>query len=228
MGWFDGNPAHLWEHPPAENARRYVDCLGGIEATLVRAKSYAEEGDLRFAATLLGHAVFAEPDNAGARELLASVYERLGYGSENGTWRNFYLTGARELREGVQPVAIDTNNPELTAALTTEQLIDSLAVRINGPRAWHEHLVVDWVLTDENLRHRLTLSHGALTHLARPLAEPAKSAAALTLTLTKGQLLGMFAGQGLEEIKVDGDPRVLARLLSFLDEPDKGFAIVTP
>jgi alkyl sulfatase BDS1-like metallo-beta-lactamase superfamily hydrolase len=101
LGWFDGNPAHLWQHPPQENAKRYVECLGGTGAVVAKAREYADNGDLRFAAELLNHAVFASPGDTAAKDLLAQVYERLGFGAECGTWRNFYLTGAQELRHGV-------------------------------------------------------------------------------------------------------------------------------
>lgn len=225
LGWFDGNAAHLWEHPPVEIARRYVDALGGPAETLAKSRTYAEGGDLRFAATLLNHLVFAEPGDADAKEALAGVYERLGHGAENGTWRNFYLNSAMELRHGANAVAMDTANPEMSMALTTTMLLDSIAVRIDGPRAWDEDLTVDLVLTDEGDRHRLTLHNGALTH--RVVTGP-RTPAGLALTLTRPQLLGVLAGKGLGGIGVDGDPAVLARLFSYVTKPDPGFPVVTP
>ena len=228
LGWFDGNPAHLWEHPPVELAKRYVDLAGGPDAALAKAVGYIEDEDLRFAATLLNHLVFADPDNGQAREQLAGVYDRLGHGSENGTWRNFYLMAAVELRGGPGTVALDTTNPEMVMALTVEQLLDSVAVRIDGPRAWHESLVVDLALTDQQHRHRLILRNGALTHRAKPLAEAHREPAALTLTLTKPQLLGVLAGRGLDGVTVEGDPALLVRLFSYVAEPDTSFPIVTP
>ncbi|HEX7293598.1 MAG TPA: alkyl sulfatase dimerization domain-containing protein, partial [Solirubrobacterales bacterium] len=101
MGWFDGNPAHLWEHPPVEQARRYVEAIGGAEAVLAKARDSFVAGDYRWVAELVNHLVFAEPGNEEARELQADTLEQLGYGSENATWRNFFLIGAKELREGV-------------------------------------------------------------------------------------------------------------------------------
>ncbi len=101
MGWFDGNPAHLWEHPPQQRARRYVDAIGGAEAALEIAREACDAGDYRWAAELANHVVFADPDNTGARELQAEALEQLGYGAENATWRNFFLMGAQELREGI-------------------------------------------------------------------------------------------------------------------------------
>ncbi|RUP66031.1 Metallo-beta-lactamase superfamily protein [Streptomyces sp. NP10] len=226
LGWFNGNAATLWEHPPVELAKRYVDLAGGPERTLAKARDYIGHGDLRFAATLLNHLVFADPARTDAKEALAGVYDRLGHGAENGTWRNFYLTSAMELRHGENAALLDTGNPEMATALTTDMLLDSVAVRIDGPRAWHEDLTVDLVLTDEDARHRLTLHNGALTH--RTLAGEPRTPAGLTLTLTRPQLLGILAGQGLDGVTTDGDPAMLARLLSYVTAPDAGFPVVTP
>ncbi|GAB2922283.1 alkyl/aryl-sulfatase [Nonomuraea fastidiosa] len=225
LGWFDGNPAHLWEHPPVEQARRYVECMGGREGVLAFARRYLDDGDLRFAAALLNHAVFADEHDDQARSMLAEVYTRLGHGSENGTWRNFYLVGALELTGGVVPADIDTSSPELMAALTVEQIFESLAIRVDGPRAWEESLAIDWHLTDLNQYHRTTLSNGALIHQADP---PPRQPADLTLTLTKQQLLGLLTGRPADGIEHEGDMNVLARLIAVLEDPDPAFAIVTP
>ncbi|WP_037606932.1 alkyl/aryl-sulfatase [Streptacidiphilus rugosus] len=228
LGWFDGNPAHLWEHPPVELARRYVDLAGGPEQALATARGYAERGDLRFAATLLNHVVFAAPEDGRAREALAEVYTALGHGAENGTWRNFYLTGAQELRDAPVAQAVDTTNPEMAMALTVGMLIDSLAVSLDGPRAWHDALTVDLVLTDERRRYRLILSNGALTHRRSSVDEEPREPAGLTLTLDKPRLLGVLAGGGLDGVATQGDPGLLVRLLSYATRPDRAFPIVTP
>lgn len=228
LGWFDGNAAHLWEHPPVELAQRYVELAGGPEEALAKANGYVDKGDLRFAATVLNHIVFADPSNETAKQTLADVYTRLGHGSENGTWRNFYLTAALELRDGAGQILMDTTNPEMAMALTTEQLLDSIAVRVDGPRAWEEDLTIDLVLTDEQRRHRLTLHNGALTHRSAPQDEPPHTDAGLTLTLTKPQLLGILAGKGLTGVKTDGDPSLLSRVFAVVTESDKSFPVVTP
>ena len=225
MGWFDGNPTSLWQHPPQAAAARYVDVIGGQQAVLDKARSYADSGDLRFAAELLKHAVFADPDDTTARETLAGVYERLGYGAENATWRSFYLSGALELRHGIKPAPLGDLGAGMAAALTVEQLFDTLAIRVDGPRAASQALVIDWHVTDTGSTVRLALSNGALIQTENPKG---KAAADLTLTLTKAQLLGLLAGRGLDGIEHTGDPGSLTKLMALLDTPDPAFPIVTP
>ncbi|MEV0354811.1 alkyl sulfatase dimerization domain-containing protein [Nocardia sp. NPDC050697] len=228
MGWFDGNPAHLWEHPPVETARRYAADYGGVDALVAKGREYAERGDLRFAATLLNHAVFAEPGHDGARSALAAVYDRLGHGAENGTWRNFFLVGAGELRHGETEVDIDTADPQMMLALPIDMIIDALAVRIDGMRAADTDFTMDWHLTDLGGTVRLTLSRGALTRRTGTSEAPLRGKADVTLTLTKPALLAALGGGGLDGVEVDGDPRLLATLAGLLDTPDPRFPIVTP
>ncbi|MEU6846202.1 alkyl sulfatase dimerization domain-containing protein [Streptomyces sp. NPDC046716] len=223
MGWFDGNPAHLWQHPPQAQGERYVRALGGADRAVEAARAFADEGDLRFAAELASHVVFGAPDHTGARELLADVLTRLGYGAECSTWRNFFLEGAHELREGVPktPIALAAS---MASALSVTQLFDSLAIRVNGPRAWDLRLSILWNVIDLGETYRMELSNGTLIHYQNPR----DTTADLTLTLTKAQLLGMLAGHGLDGIGQQGDASVVALLLGLLDEPDPNFAIVTP
>ena len=225
MGWFDGNPTSLWQHPPQAVASRYVDVIGGQQAVLDKAATYREAGDLRFAAELLKHAVFAAPDDVAAKSALADVYQELGYGAENGTWRNFYLTGEKELRQGAMLPAVTDLGAGMIGALTVSQLCDSLAIRINGPRAAAESLVIECHFTDSGTTVRLALSNGALIQTENPRSVLAVD---LTLTLTEAQLLGLLGGQGLTGIEHTGDSAALGRLLALLDTPDQAFPIVTP
>ncbi|MGX1883929.1 alkyl/aryl-sulfatase [Streptomyces sp. NPDC055287] len=225
MGWFDGNPAHLWEHPPVEEAKRYVRAMGGVRATVAKAKSFARDGDLRFAATLLNHCVFARPEDRRARRELASVYERLGYATENAVWRNFCLTGALELREGVRPPSASTSGADLLTALTVDQLIDSVAIRVNGPRAWDVRVAMDWALPSLGRVWHLSLANGVLTYRSSGERSPG---AGVTLTMTKAQLLALLGGKGLGDIRAEGDPALLQRVWGVLDKPDPAFEIVAP
>ncbi len=133
LGWFDGNPAHLWEHPPVESAVRYVEFMGGAEAVVAKARESFDAGDLRWVVTVLNHVLFANPDHAAAQELQAAAFTQLGYGAENGTWRNFFLSGATELRDGNFGTPTASASPDILAALGIGQVFDALAIRVNGP-----------------------------------------------------------------------------------------------
>ncbi|GEK20814.1 alkyl/aryl-sulfatase [Cellulomonas xylanilytica] len=230
LGWFNGNPATLWEHTPVERAKRYVELGGGADAVVDKARASFEAGDYRWVAELVNHVVFAQPDHAAARELLADTYEQLGYGSENGTWRDFYLSGAVELRDGQFGTPTETNAPDVIAALTPSMLFDAIAIQVDGPKAWDEKLSIDVVLTDVDERYRLRLGNGVLTY-----SSAAQSGAAdVTLTTTRHRLPALAGGDltadGLARagIELSGDAAVLGRLGAVLDPGDKNFAIVTP
>ncbi|CAM3441475.1 alkyl/aryl-sulfatase [Isoptericola cucumis] len=228
LGFFDGNPAHLWEHTPVERAKRYAKLAGGVDALVSTARDAFDAGDFRWAAEVANHAVFAQPDHVAAREVLADTYEQLGYGSENGTWRDFYLAGAMELRDGQFGTPTETNAPDVVANLSPEMLFDAIAIQVNGPKAWGEKLTIDVVLTDSGTRYRLRLANGVLTYSAAAQQGDADA----TITATRASLPALAAGSpdalAAAGIEVAGDPSALGRLAAVLDPGDKNFAIVTP
>lgn len=180
MGWFDGNPGWLWPHPPEALAPRYVDALGGIDRVLELAREAFDAGDFRWAATLLDHAVFADSEHAAARGLYADTLEQLAYGAECATWRNFFLTGAAELRDGNPGSSGQVPAPTFFAQLTPDQIFDVLAISINGPRAWDLDLAIDFTFTEPDVNYRLTLRNGVLIHRKLP-ADPATANATVTV-----------------------------------------------
>ena len=225
LGWFDGNPAHLWEHVPVERAKRYVELAGGIDAIVAAAQVAFDAGDYRWAAEIANHAVFAQPDHAGAREVLADTYEQLGYGAENGTWRDFFLSGATELRSGQFGTPTATAAVDLLAELTPAMLFDALAIQVNGPAAWDERLSIDVVLTDSDERYRVRLANGVLTYSARPQRGDADATVTTTRRALPALATGALAQTGIE---VSGEESAIGRLLAVLAPGDPDFAIVTP
>lgn len=227
MGWFDGNPARLWPHPPQEAGPRYVAAMGGLDTVMRIARDAFDSGDYRWAATLLDHAIFTDENHAGVRELYADTLEQLGYGAECATWRNFFLSGATELRDGNFGTPVSTRAPSMLSQLTAEQMFDILAISVNGPRAWDLDLRLDVAFSDLGANYRLTLRNGVLVYRKRP-ADPATAGATITLA-GRMRLIAAAAGDvtspGLE---ISGDPAVLQALMAVLDRPDPDFAIVTP
>jgi alkyl sulfatase BDS1-like metallo-beta-lactamase superfamily hydrolase len=226
MGWFDGNPARLWPHTPSGLATRYVDAIGGVDRVVELAQAAYDSGDFRWAATLLDHAVFADETHASARSLYADTLEQLAYGAENGTWRNFFLSGATELREGNFGTPASTSAPAVVAQLTPQQLFDAIAISVNGPKAWDLTLAFDVTFTDLDRNYRVVLHNGVLNAVEK--AADAGSADA-TITTTKPRMIALVGGNltspGLD---IDGDAGVLQTLLGVLDTGDPAFDIVTP
>ncbi|MCU1370225.1 MAG: alkyl sulfatase-like hydrolase [Ilumatobacteraceae bacterium] len=239
LGWFDGNPAHLHPHPPAEAAKRYVDFMGGAEAVLDRARASFDEGDYRWVAEVVGHVVFADPSNAAARALEADALEQLGYQAESGPWRDFYLTGAQELRHGHPQLGISsTAAPDTVAAMTTEMLLDYLGVRIDGLAAAERAWAIDLTATDRGERWRVGIERGAL-HGIRLDADPeGLTAADLGLEGDHAPLAQLvFSTDPVGELatlvdagslRVTGDRAALDAFLATLDSFTLMFPIVTP
>lgn len=227
MGWFDGNPGRLWPHPPEALAPRYVEAMGGVDRVVDLARQAFDAGDFRWAATLLDHTIFTEGEHAGARALYADTLEQLAYGAENATWRNFFLSGATELRDGNFGTAVQVASPTMLSQLTPEQIFDSLAIRVNGPRSWDLDIAIDVAFADTAVNYRLALRNGVLVH--RKVAPNPATATVRVDLANKVRLLavavGDFSSPGLE---LSGDQSALQALLSVLDDPDTNFNIVTP
>ncbi|MCB0933653.1 MAG: MBL fold metallo-hydrolase [Mycobacterium sp.] len=227
MGWFDGNPGRLWQHPPEAAAPRYVDAMGGVDRVVQIAQEAFNSGDYRWAASLLDHVMFTDENHAGARSLYADTLEQLGFGAECAPWRNFFLSGATELRTGNFGTPVSTASTSMLSQLTPDQMLDILKLSVNGPRAWDLDLAVDIFFADLDANYRLTLRNGVLVHRKRP-AEP-ESAAATVRLASKMRLMaaamGDLSSPGLE---IAGDTGALQTLMSVVDKPDPGFNIITP
>jgi alkyl sulfatase BDS1-like metallo-beta-lactamase superfamily hydrolase len=230
LGWFDGNPAHLWQHPPQAAGERYVALAGGAEALLAHAREAFEQGDYRWVAEIVNHLVFADPDNDEARELQAHTLEQLAYGAENAPWRNFYLMGAEELRNGIAGTGASVP-PDFVVNLTDQQLFEMLAIQIDGPRAGERSITIHWRFTDSGDEYSLTLRNGVLTHrTGMPKAD-----ADATVSVDRAAINEVVAGHvtlpdlaASGRLSIDGDQSKLAELFGLLDPPDPNFPIVTP
>lgn len=227
MGWFDGNPGRLWAHPPEAIGPRYVEAMGGLDNVVKIAQQAFDNGDFRWAATLLDHAMFTDENHTAARQLYVETLQQLAYGSENGPWRNFFLAGATELADGNFGTPTQVAPETLMAQLSPEQIFDALAISVNGPKAWDLDLALDVTFLDSDTNYRLTLRNGVLVY--RKVNAEEATAGATVKVASKIRLLALAAGDltspGFELV---GDATVLQQLTESLDRPDPGFNIVTP
>ncbi|CCH76636.1 Alkyl/aryl-sulfatase BDS1 [Nostocoides japonicum T1-X7] len=227
LGWYDGNPARLWPHPPEAAATRYVALMGGADTVVAAARAACEEGDLRWAAQILDHVVFAEPHHAEGRELLADVFERLGFQAENATWRNAYLSGAAELRGRNLGTPTRGASADALNALAPDLLLDAVAIQVDGPAAWDLDLAIGWRFPDHGAAFRTTLRNGVFTPVRDGVGE-----VRATVTVPRAALgalaTGDLAAATMAGLLIEGDGAELASLLGVLQAGDPAFTIVEP
>ena len=163
-GWYDGNPANLDPLPPRDQAKKYIDYMGGADAVIAKAQGDFKAGNYRWVAQVMDQLVFADPSNKEARGLAADAFEQMGYAAQAAPWRNSFLLAAQRLRSGA-PAQSDTPaiTPEILHAMPATEMFDYLGTRIDGPRAGTAKIVINWRFTDTNETLVTTLAHGALT-----------------------------------------------------------------
>jgi alkyl sulfatase BDS1-like metallo-beta-lactamase superfamily hydrolase len=232
FGWYDANPAHLNTLPPADEGAKYVAAMGGADKVLEHGRTAYEAGEYRWAATLLNHLVFAEPDNAGAKTLLAATYDQLGYQAESGPWRDVYLTGAYELRHGAQGSGLKIESAaNMLRHMPLDRFFASMAARLNGPEADGKDTRINFIFTDAGESYVAWLENSVLQYRR---ADPDPGADA-TIKLTRDFLIRSATGQAgirdmifSKDLDVDGNRLALLSFFSLLDRPDGNFPIVTP
>jgi alkyl sulfatase BDS1-like metallo-beta-lactamase superfamily hydrolase len=231
LGWFDANPANLDQLPPVDAGKRYVKLAGGVKKVVAAAQRAYDAGEYRWAAELLKHAVYAEPKNKAAAELLAKTFDQMGYLAESGPWRNFYLTGALELRHG-RPHKGNAMTQALDLLQNTpvERFLERMAASLDGPKAGDSHLKINLVFSDLGDSYVLWIENAVL-HFKKA---PAAADAAATLTLTKAFYLRMMTGEvgGKDlllsnQVKIDGSKIELGRFFALFEKANELFPIVT-
>lgn len=232
LGWYDANPADLNPLPRSEAAKKTIDYMGGADAVLARAREDFKAGQYRWVASIMSQLVFADPDNKAARALGADALEQLGYQSEAATWRDAYLTGAAELRNGSpKPQAAAAANAELLKGVSIDLAFDFLGVRLNAAKAEGKHIVINWTFTDSGETQVMNLENSALTHRAGPLDDKADAGVKLsraTFDAISTKQRSMSAAVATGDAALSGNPLKLQELFAMFDEFAGGFAIVEP
>ncbi|MFL8991473.1 alkyl sulfatase dimerization domain-containing protein [Pseudomonas sp. QLc11A] len=230
MGFYDGNPANLNPLPPVETAKYTVEAMGGEAAVLEKMRAAMTKGEYRWAAQLGNQLLFANPDNSDARKAQAEALEQMGYQSENATWRNMYLTGAMELRNGVPPHAGTSVSVDMVRAMSPQMFFDFLAVRLDSEKAAGHDLTLNWTFEDLNKDFNLTLRNGVLTHRAGLNAQADASVTMSKATLEQISLKQLDIPTAIQKglIKLQGNGKKLGELMTSLDTFAPQFNIVTP
>ena len=234
FGWFDGNPANLHPLPPSSLASNYVEYMGGADAVIEKVKVDIDNGEYRWAATVLNHVVFDNPKNQDARNLLASVYKQLGYAAESGPWRNFYLTGAQELQSGI---LLDylfgvTTTDDILINLTLEDFYDYMAVRLDRRKLKGQEYQFNMVFPDIDEVISLHLVNDVLHNRPGVFVEDANA----TITMNKTTFNDIITQKstGVKkllagEIKIEGSRKDYSSFQNLIKDPfNLLFNIVEP
>ncbi|MDZ7674800.1 MAG: alkyl sulfatase dimerization domain-containing protein [Acidimicrobiales bacterium] len=232
LSWYDGNPAHLDPHPPVEAGRRYVDFMGGAEAVVARARESFDEGDYRWVAEVVNHVVFADPSNTEARDLQADALEQIGYQHESAIFRNAYLTGANELRNG--PPGFGGGTSALAGALDVEQVFDAMAIRLDAETAAGIERSVN-VRVDDAVNEPADWVLGLSNRTLWSIPGRHDASAAATLATSRSTLIALYQREVTVEgavadgsVTVDGDVGAVIGIYELLVVPTGGWGIVEP
>lgn len=239
LGWYDCNPAHLESLPPEEAGKRYVAFMGGADKVIQQAQAAFDQAtssdDYRWVAEVMSHVVFADPSNQEARGLAADALEQLGYQSESAIWRNHYLMGAYELRNGVLVHGgAGTANADTVRAMPVGSFFDYLGIRLNAAKAEGKHIVVNWTFTDLGETYTLNLENCALTYRPGRLADDADVALTLAKTTLDATNMAPDPAKALAEAIANGDIQIegraakLVELFGLFDTFSTKFNIVEP
>ncbi|MDX1403856.1 MAG: alkyl sulfatase dimerization domain-containing protein [Woeseiaceae bacterium] len=232
LGWFDGNPANIHPLPPEPRASKYVAYMGGAAAVLEKVRQAFDDGDYRWVVEVVNHVIFADPDNDAARQLQADALEQLGYQAESAQWRNFYLSGASELRNGVfRGGAPRTIRTDVVNALSLDMIFDFLGVKLNGPKAAGKNMTLDFNFTDSGDRYRITIANGVLNYKINTQSTGADVSVSLTRRALMALAVLAHDASNLVEngmITVDGNVAAITEFQSLLDSFEFWFDIVTP
>jgi alkyl sulfatase BDS1-like metallo-beta-lactamase superfamily hydrolase len=228
LGAFDGDPANLDPLPRGDLAPRMVAQMGGAKKVLSAGKAATAKGDDRWAATLLSTLVRAAPDTPGAKAALAGVYRQLAWRAEAAPWRDFYLTGAQELEQGIKPTT-QAAAAGIAANLSVSMLLDSLSVRVVPERAILP-MTIAFEIPDAKERHLVTIGNGVMLHEIG-----AADAAQATLVVPRRALIGLIGGavkapdlMAAGQLDVKGDLAALVRFMGLFAPPKADFPLVAP
>jgi alkyl sulfatase BDS1-like metallo-beta-lactamase superfamily hydrolase len=230
LGYWDANPATLIPLSPADSAPLYVEMMGGPKKIMAKGQELYDEGEYLQAQEILNKLVQAQPQNQPAKDLLADVFEQIGYQQENPGLRNSYLSGAFELRSGIpQGAQIDSAGPDVLRAMSTELFLDFVGIRMDARKVEGLEFTINLITPDNGEKFLIELSNATLTNIEGFLADDPDLS--ITINRTDLEMVMMGAKPLSTQIedgtaKVKGNTEILGQLASALAVFDPRFEIM--
>ncbi|MEH6943118.1 alkyl/aryl-sulfatase [Bacillus sp. JJ722] len=229
LGFYSAHPSDLDPLPQVETGQKYVQYMGGAKKIVRQAKADFEKGEYRWVAQVLKNVVMAEPDNTEAKTLLAETYEQLGYQAESAIWRNFYLVGASELRNGLITTTFNTST--MANNIPVKEFFKLLSVKLNGPKADGKRITINVTLSDINQNYTVYLENSVLNSKENKLdtnPDVTLTSDKLTFYMIAFGRLTLDQAMTAGKLNLIGDQNQLNDFLSLLDNFTTNLNIVTP
>jgi alkyl sulfatase BDS1-like metallo-beta-lactamase superfamily hydrolase len=230
LGYWDANPATLIPLSPEDSAPLYVEMMGGSEKIIAKSKTLFNEGKYKLAQEIVNKLVYAEPQNQEAKDLLADIFEQIGYQQESPSVRNSFLAAAYELRSGIpEGASPKSSGPDIIRAMTTDLWLDFLGIRLDAEKADGMAFKINFINPDVKEKYVVEMSNAALTNIKGYEAKDAD----LTITMNRSDLESVMMGavrfddQIAEgKAKLDGNKEVYEQLKSTLVQFELGFELM--
>ncbi|PEL10462.1 alkyl/aryl-sulfatase [Bacillus sp. AFS017336] len=235
LGYFNGNPSDLDPLPQVETGNKYVQYMGGEKKILKLAKTDFKKGEYRWVAQVLKNVIMSNPNNKEAKELLAKSYEQLGYQAESASWRNFYLTGAQELRKGVEKKAvtqtINSVDQQTLLNMGVNDFLDYISVTLNGPKAENKSYTFNINFTDLKKNYSIDIRNSVFYYdqdAQVPHPDATLIVDKVTFYLIMTGKLNLDQAIANNKLMMTGDKLKFNEMLAFLDHFNVWVNIVTP
>jgi len=230
LGFWDCNPTTLIPLSPRDSAPLFVEMMGGAEKIMARGQELHNEGKYLLASEIVNKLVQAQPQNQDAKDLLADIFEQIGYQQENPGLRNSFLAAAYELRTGIpQGQTANSSSPDVVRAMSTELFLNFLGIRMDSRKAEGMRFTINLITPDNGEKFIVELDNATLTNIKGFVAAKPD----LTLTINRADLeLTMMGAKTLEAqiadgtAKVAGDVGILQQLASTMVDFDPRFEIM--
>lgn len=151
LGFYNANPVELDPLTELQEAKLFVDYAGPEEKILKKAEKDFLRGEYKKAANVTNKLVIANPENKKARQLCADAFEQLAYQSESSIWRNAYLQGAYELRNGVGERKLSrVKNKDMMYRMSPKYMLEYIGTLIDGKKAGNKELKLNLIFVNDN------------------------------------------------------------------------------
>ena len=168
--------------------------------------------------------------NQAAKDLLADVFEQIGYQKESPSLRNSFLQGSYELRTGLPGgVPVKSSGPDVIRAMSTENWLDFLGISVDPRKAEGIKFVINLVTPDNGEKYLVEMSNATLTNIKDQQAKSPD----LTITVNRVDLNQVMIGASTFDdlikdgkAKFEGDRKPFDQLRSLMVSFTPNFEIL--